>query len=972
MKRTQNNLKKNAKKTTEVKSNQPINKKTTSIQANNNTLLNFFKINSIHKSTSTVTDPPQRRQVTMKLSRDATESQQNYRLSKYKFYGSKKKKTTNVKKFLKKKSDEEKNKIDVSNYILFSEKYVEKINDIFANNFLRNFKRYLESNFLNDRKNIGPRQDLNISKNSFNKFIQHIFKHFITKYLLSSYKDLIYISEKYFPENNQKNDYTEVELLSYKDKSNINLEYSPMNLSECNLFYPELSSVIVKFIKNFRKKKRYKKPNHALLLYRPNNDFTTYINKIRLICDQMGYNLLIKEDETNKLMTFEKLKLINQNYIIGSLKDKNKKYLQIIDNISNTEKWPKFLESNNIDINNNISESEYEDKTNNKSKSKNTKNKIRNTNVSKSQSTINTTQDFSKRILQNKNKNNNNNNDILSNTILTFIGHSSSNEVNVNESDKINNSKEYLLSRNYQQNILEKFNKRKNVILFVDNFEESEENIKYIYQINSIIPNSKSPIIILTDNLPLFTNNLIIGNTSFQTRYIPHQIENEGIIQKENVIYITFLIIYFTSFFPKAVLEKQNLNNKNDNNKNEDKDNNKEKEEKDKDNPKDKELENELDFVINISDTDSINMENYDYNLDKIKKAINDIFIDIDLNLYNNKLYGALISLSYIISLINNYELDNILVYLKNLFQIMDVQLKSSHVKPTTQNTLSLLIKTILEDIEEYQMDDDITLNSEINNNEDDIYKLNEICENNSFLDYEYGYINKVGEKDYEFKMRNFGINKGIDYNKESYFYLNEFYYGYGSDKISKNKIFNYISNIEIQDRIIEDHKFYQNYYNSNIILNYLDIIKINMILTQIILNERIALEDTSKFIGTRYSKRKNFRNQNAGINDNNFAMNEKISVLNKIFKKCPLEHFNKYINAHIGVKYYVEFIIDNKKYCIPDKLIFYNYYNVYYLMEQIQSEQKNKYIENDEDEDDNDDDISEDEEPEFDEEDEY
>ena len=104
MKRTQNNLKKNAKKTSEVKTNQSINKKTTSIQANNNTLLNFFKINSIHKSTSTVTDPPQRRQVTMKLSRDATESQQNYRLSKYKFYGSKKKKTTNVKKFLKKKT----------------------------------------------------------------------------------------------------------------------------------------------------------------------------------------------------------------------------------------------------------------------------------------------------------------------------------------------------------------------------------------------------------------------------------------------------------------------------------------------------------------------------------------------------------------------------------------------------------------------------------------------------------------------------------------------------------------------------------------------------------------------------------------------------------------------------------------------------------------------------------------------------
>lgn len=38
----------------------------------------------------------------------------------------------------------------------------------------------------------------------------------------------------------------------------------------------------------------------------------------------MGYNLLIKEDEINKIMTIEKLKLINQNYIIGSVKDKFK------------------------------------------------------------------------------------------------------------------------------------------------------------------------------------------------------------------------------------------------------------------------------------------------------------------------------------------------------------------------------------------------------------------------------------------------------------------------------------------------------------------------------------------------------------------------------------------------------------------------------------------------------------------------
>ena len=113
-------------------------------------------------------------------------------------------------------------------------------------------------------------------------------------------------------EQTKTNNYSEVELLSCNDKPNIYLEYLPINLPESKLFYPELTKIIVRFIKNFRKKRRKKLENKALLLFRPNNDFITYINKIRLICTQLGYNLLIKEDEVNKLISFEKLKLINQ------------------------------------------------------------------------------------------------------------------------------------------------------------------------------------------------------------------------------------------------------------------------------------------------------------------------------------------------------------------------------------------------------------------------------------------------------------------------------------------------------------------------------------------------------------------------------------------------------------------------------------------------------------------------------------
>ena len=903
--------KKFPKKYQDDKDDSNSNKKTVSIEQNNFTLLNFFKITSMHKSTSINKKESPRRQVFMRLKRDKTDPNQNYRLSKYNIGKPKKKKKSNIKRFLKKpNNNNDNNKIDISNFVLFSEKYCDEIKNIFENNFIRNFKSYLDTNFNNDRKNISRRHDLNISKNTFNEFIQQIFELFIEKYLLNTYNKLIYISKNYLIDNNNdENNYNEVELLSYNEKENIYLEYSPINIQESNLFYPELSSTIVKFIKNFSKKKLNKMPNCALLLYRPSNDFSSYINKIRLICDQMGYNLLVKENEINKLMSFEKLKLINQNYIIGSLKDKNKKYLEIIEAVANTDKWKKFVEEN--DIYSLIEEEKIFVKNINRTQMINN---IRNKKMSKSQSCIHTTQNLSKKMINKKNKTN----DILSNTILTFIGHNSNEEINSQQNNDNNNSKAYNIAKDYQQNILEKFNKRRNLILFVDNFEENEDNIKYVNQINSLIPNSKSPIIILTNNLPLFTNNLIIGNTSFQTRYIPHQIENEGIIQKENVIYITFLIIYFISFFPNFNLKKEiKLNDINN-----------------------KDINNNFSFNReNIADNSQKESENNDYILKKIKKSINEVFININLNTYNNELYSSFISLSNIISIKNNYELDNILVYLKNLFLFINMDLKRNYIKQNPLNIITSLQNKVLQEIEDYKVNEDININNE------DLLKLNDICEQNSFSDYEYGIIDNIGEKEYEAKMKNYGINNGVDFNKESFFYINEFY-----EEFKDKQLFNYISNVEVNERIVEDYKFYHTYYNSSdTILNHSDINKLNIMLTQIIINERISPEDISRFIGIKNNKRNNYRSQN--INHNNNKMKEKISLLNKLFNKCSLELFNKYINAHIGINYYIEFLIDNKKYYIPDKLLFFNYYNDYYLMEQINSEQKNRFYDDEEDE---------------------
>ena len=925
-------------------------KKNVPIKDNNSTIFNFFKVSSTHKSSST-NIVPETRQTILNLNKDKdkTESKKNYKLSKYYCNKSENKNNNLIKKLTKNtEENENENKIDVSEFILFNDNFSNEINTIFINNFIRSFKRYIDEKNRNENSNIGFSQKFNLSKITFNKFIQQTLKNFINKYLLNTYHNLIYVPEKYMINKNKQNDLNEIGLLSYKDKSDILLEYSPINLSECNLFYPDLCSNISKFIKIFKIKKRKNRPNRALLLYRPNKDFIAYINKIKLICDQLGYRVLVREDEANKLMNIDKLKEINQNYIIGSLQDKNIKYLKILENISLTEKWTNFLEYNNIHFQQN-EEKQNKNKQNNKNK-----------NINKTQSTIDTTQKI--QIRNNKNKKDDVN--ILSNNILTYIGHSNNSYIQSQESDKIN-SNEYKIFQNYKQNILQKFNKRRNVILFVDDFnsndEKNDENIKYINQINTIIPTSKSPIIILTNNLSIFadsSNNSGNGNPLFHTRYSPCQIENEGINQKENIIYMTFLIMYFIVFIPQANLEKKDNKEKNVINK-----------DKDKDKEKNKELEKELDFVISINDSElsSIDIDNKNYELEKIRKTINNIFVDTKLNSHNNELYSSLITLSNVIAIINNYEIDNILVYLKNILDLIKYKLKDQIIIQNIKQKILLLQNTILLDIEQYKEQNDFSINSAGGGNED-ISKISEICENNSLLDYEYGHINNIAEKEYEKKIKNYKINNLADFNKESYFYTCNYCYDY---KYSNNC--NYINNEEVEERINEDHKFYQNYYNnSNTILNKSDINKLNMILCQIITNDRISLDDISKFIGTR-SKRKINQKQNNNSNIN-FIMNEKISILNKLFRKCPLELFVRYINAHIGFKYYSKFTINENKYSIPEKLLFYNYYNDYYLMEKILTEQVTKYKENEEEEENFDDNdlIDEEEEEEFYEEDDY
>ena len=902
-------------------SNLPNTVKKNTTEPNNTSILNYFFVSTEEKIKHPISSDSRQQPLT----NNTNQKYKDPHLSKFKFTYTKKDKNIKLNDPSNKKiksisqNMEQFIKIDVSKYVLFSEKFSNSIALILSNNFLNRFRR-----FLTEELNKNHNQEKGAIKN-FNNFIQKNFSIFITKYFLNIYNNLLYVPRIYIT-NNKSINTNQLGLLSRTNKTNITLDFfSPINLNEATLFYPSLCSCISDFIKQFKHiKKKYKKKQKtknnknfkALVLYRPNEDFRSFISKIELICNSFGFELLIREDDENKLMNFDKLKEIRQNKIIGSLKEKSIKYLELVRHISNDEKWKKFINEN----------FKFNSEKNNKKDNDINKNNSEKNSVEE----IDDEEDEKLSIISDN-----------SHCSLTFLGHDIRDNIPNSQDSWKTGTK---IFENFQQNILNKFDKRRNnIITFVDPLYSNEEiNSKYITSISCMVPNSKSPIIILTNNLSLF----IEKTQNFLSNFIFYCIENEGINQKENIIYTTLLIIYFLLFIPK----------------------------------------------LNEDDTGK-------FSLELIKNNIEKIYTDPKKNqeFSKFKIFEILYKLSHIITIINNYEYENILVYLTNIYNKIrgDISATSS-----INLKLNCFQKIVLENIAMYlveKIDDEnlYTINiieddKNVENNKEEIIDLinddnnfetvfNE-CENKSFNDYEYGNLINIASKEYNSKKNNFFINNKIDNPKEIYFYT----YNYSNpDILSKNKNilpieendlslnsllnkFYFMTNSEFSHRIIEDHKFFQTYYSNSInaIWNYEDIAKFNDLLNLLLYNEKISLEDISKFFCIRYSKRKKDTEPNNKKINNKDLINDKLILLNRIFIKSSIECFNRYIKSHNYSNYYVTFDIGGNIYKIPNKLTFYNYFSNYYLIEKIQNEiiVNDKYNEKDsyEDEDENDDDMEE------------
>ena len=624
-------------------------------------------------------------------------------------------------------------------------------------------------------------------------------------------------------------------------------------------------------------------------------------------------------------MNLDKLKEIRQNKIIGSLKEKSMKYLELMRHISNDDKWKKFINDN---FKFNLI----------KNKNETTEIDVNQDNLEGDNIELIDEEEEEKLSLSSNS----------SRCSITFLGHDIRDNIsNSQDSWKIGTR----IFENFRQNILNKFDKRRNnIITFVDPLYPNDEiNSKYIASISSMVPNSKSPIIILTNNLSLFSEK----SQGFLSNFTFHYLENEGINQKENIIYTTLLIIYFLLFIPR----------------------------------------------LNEDDTAK-------FSLELIKDEIEKIYTNPKKNqeFSKFKIFEALYKISHLITIINNYEFENILVYLTNIYN----KIKEDISATTSINLkLNLFQKIIFESISMYLVEkanDEAIYTINIIEDDKNVKNINEEvidlisednfesvfneCENKSFCDYEYGNLTNIASKEYNQKKTNYFINNTIDNPKEIYFYT----YTYcNTDIISKNKdilpiedndlcsnsALNksfFITNSEFNHRKIEDHKFFQAYYSNSInsIWNYEDVAKFNDLINLLLYNEKITLEDLSKFFGIRYSKRKKDTNSDNKIGDNKYLINEKIALLNRIFIKCSIDCLSRYIKSHNSSNYYETFVFEKNKYQIPDKLIFYNYFSNYYLIEKIQNETRgsDKYNEvdsYDDEEEENDDDIEEDEEEDYD-----
>ena len=176
-----------------------------------------------------------------------------------------------------------------------------KIVDLLYNKLQNSFERINRFLFTNKK----------ITSNNLNH------KEVLTKFLLQlKYTDISYISPALLSETfdefkisqNIKN------LIGYNTSKGVTMNFMPNNLSECQMFWPNITEIISNYLNDFHEGK-------GLFIY-VEHDYLSYLNKIKSLCNLFNYEIkVIDETIQNKCMILDKLSEAMQTKRLPSISD---------------------------------------------------------------------------------------------------------------------------------------------------------------------------------------------------------------------------------------------------------------------------------------------------------------------------------------------------------------------------------------------------------------------------------------------------------------------------------------------------------------------------------------------------------------------------------------------------------------------------------------------------------------------------
>ncbi len=719
---------------------------------NNNSILTFFAISSVHKSDN----------IQASRQNNSNKKEKNARLSKYNFLiNPSKKKIKNLK-------GDDKPEIDIKKYNLFNEDDIYDIINIIKSNIKEDF----EKTFIDlSKENYLP---FHFSSNSYEKFLFNHFENIITKFILMNYSDLLYIPKSYLKEY-ENCQFQNIKLLSgFNGTKGISLLYNPINIEEIELFYPNLFKEINSYIKKFKKNRKKNKKQKACVLFKNDEDFLGLIKDIEVICNNLDYQIIRIDDETNKQMKLNKISEATKSQRISSIDEQLIQKINILEYMIGHSKWRNFLLNSGVIYDSKIKIPLTDSLIFEKENPSQIKTQSTDINLEKLSFSQNNSKESNSRTI----------------SILGKENNSTTSSIN-------RNSQEYIVLENFKQNVFNICLKKKTLILISDSLNMSDENKEYLNQIIKKIPDSKCPIVILTNNLSLFNSKNGFYN---QVNFEFYKIENEGYEHKDNIIYSITIFIF-------------------------------------------------LHLYLLIP-------EEHPNDIKKIKDEIKRIFSETRLKVafLTQKLYDAIIKISILIGNLNKYNFEDILVYLSNGFRYVKDNARNEDIP----YKLKILEEMVLKDIEKYKVNeiDDENFDSELIEDKLNLNNLEFICnetEKNSYYDFLDYNLKSISNKNYQFLKTTYKLNE--EFENGEYYKLKQ-YFNIKKQNDDINEDYNII-----KKRINEDKDFYHNYLNNHLILTKKEVGHYNLLINKLYnlneenLNEIFGIRKTRRT--TRNSNKK-------------------------------------------------------------------------------------------------------------------